>query len=328
MPNLNVGLVLAVFVGTCDALAETPGVPELIPLGSCADIMSGGSYAGDAYHICSAIAGMMGTYDTGYVCTKYGYYSGVCSSFASQGFGMPAVVPLNDVSAAPVLVCMDDDMAGYQDELGLCDMIMQRTLMGNEVLKISSQYYSWNTSYTITNYRKFVCEYDEICWDDKQDWTAYTTGVQRRQISRVCQDDGTCSSGTSYYRCASGYYGGTANGSTSVPTCYSCAEKTGLANAMTSPVGGATKITQCYQPVGTYVDAVGTYERTANCFYTEDPDDRLELYYNPCSELIAKSCWVSNTSQAVYNASASGTVFTFKCSGDPDNLKGWLCTKD
>ncbi|MBD5389404.1 hypothetical protein HDR63_04080 [bacterium] len=87
------------------------------------------------------------------------------------------------------------------------------------------------------------------------EWRTHSAGYQVRKT-------GTCLPATcefiAEYRCDAGYYGNpgaTASGCTKCP------------NDRTRPIG-APSLVQCYLAPNTYTDTTGTFDISANCFYT------------------------------------------------------------
>ncbi len=101
----------------------------------------------------------------------------------------------------------------------------------------------------------------------QEDWRASGTGRERKYtITPTDCNGGETTSATNEYRCAAGYYGA---GSTSSLSCSRCPGMRNTAGVMIygNSAAGATKITECELPVGTYQDATGTFKLTAPCPY-------------------------------------------------------------
>ena len=97
-------------------------------------------------------------------------------------------------------------------------------------------------------------------------WTAGNTGYQQRTKKTCNTSTCVCSSSTEY-RCASGYYGSSSNGTSGCTRCPSSGGVYGTSAA------GSTAITSCYLPSGTTVSfsdstGSGTAKYTSNCYYT------------------------------------------------------------
>ncbi len=106
----------------------------------------------------------------------------------------------------------------------------------------------------------------KIC-DPCGDWMDWITeGVQTRICYTLYTSTCTCES-TASYRCAPGYYGGSALNTTTVPTCTKCPD-----NGTSDPGGLVltnTSITSCYLPAGTTgADTKGTWKLDSNCNYS------------------------------------------------------------
>lgn len=90
-------------------------------------------------------------------------------------------------------------------------------------------------------------------------WANYSTGYQRGTYEELnCR---LCYCETKYsYRCASGYYGTTSNGTSGCTACPS---------GGTSVAGSNSSITGCYVPASTELtDSTGTFSHTTSCYYT------------------------------------------------------------
>ena len=104
------------------------------------------------------------------------------------------------------------------------------------------------------------------CKSDTSWYQAINAGYQYRTI-RSCTDNITCSSRTEY-RCASGYYGTSSNGTTG---CNHCPEQKWSDNVSTAATSnaGSTVITDCYLQSGTSgFDSTGDFIYTSNCHYS------------------------------------------------------------
>lgn len=112
-------------------------------------------------------------------------------------------------------------------------------------------------------------------------WSANGTGYEKRTV-KSCDCDtstsATCKS-TQEYRCATGYYGTSSNGTSGCNPCpewkydtnsyvYTNSAKTTKARGTTSNAG-TTSITGCHVVSGTYYDATGTFEISSNCEYKQ-----------------------------------------------------------
>lgn len=94
-------------------------------------------------------------------------------------------------------------------------------------------------------------------------WTTIRTGYQRL-VKRSCASNTNCQE-TPSYRCASGYYGTSSNGSTG---CTLCPSFNGI--KALSAAGANSSITKCYVPDGTVgTDVTGTFKYTYACYYTK-----------------------------------------------------------
>ncbi len=94
-------------------------------------------------------------------------------------------------------------------------------------------------------------------------WANGNTGYQYK-TNRSCSDSTTCSTQI-VYRCATGYYGTSTNGTSGCTRCLSSGGVYG-----TSIAGNNAAITKCYLPSGTsFSDSSGSGEYTADCYYTK-----------------------------------------------------------
>ncbi len=92
-------------------------------------------------------------------------------------------------------------------------------------------------------------------------WTDYAIGYQM-QIVRACGNSTTCKDVARIYRCASGYYGISGTGSSSMSGCSLCPD-----DGISVP-GSNDKITTCFIVSGS--DEKGTFNFGGNrCFYSE-----------------------------------------------------------
>lgn len=108
-------------------------------------------------------------------------------------------------------------------------------------------------------YCKENCVGCSNCTSDS-DWSAHSTGYQKK-TTRSC-DCNTCNA-TTAYRCASGYYGTSTNGTSGCTRCPSSGGVYGTSSA------GSTVITACYLPSGTTgSDSTGAFTYTNNCYYS------------------------------------------------------------
>lgn len=103
-------------------------------------------------------------------------------------------------------------------------------------------------------------------------WAALRQGYESR-TNRTCSAtgvNGTCNSSTQY-RCAAGYYGTSSNGTSGCNPCpewsnvYTTSARTTKARGTSS--AGATAVTGCSVPAGTYYDATGTFKISSPCPY-------------------------------------------------------------
>lgn len=109
-----------------------------------------------------------------------------------------------------------------------------------------------------------ICERDctgcTNCTSDTT-WSSHGTGYQKL-TTRTC-DCNTCESETQY-RCAIGYYGASANGTSG---CNRCPSSGGVYG--TTANAGSSSITSCYLPSGNaFSDSAGSGTYTGNCYYT------------------------------------------------------------
>jgi len=99
--------------------------------------------------------------------------------------------------------------------------------------------------------------------NESTEWRLDGTGRERKYtIKQTDCNGGKTTSATNEYRCAAGYYG---NGT----TCTRCPGEKNSAGVVVygnSPAG-ATNVTQCALPAGTYVDGTGTFGLSAACAY-------------------------------------------------------------
>ena len=99
------------------------------------------------------------------------------------------------------------------------------------------------------------------------DFTAYTTGKERR-VKTSTLNTTTCTCQNTYeYRCAAGYWGnpGT-NGSGTCTKCDSFTDFAGTVHTGTSVAGSNTAQSSCYIPKNTPIDGIeGTFFYNANC---------------------------------------------------------------
>lgn len=91
--------------------------------------------------------------------------------------------------------------------------------------------------------------------------SAQSSGYETRQY-KYCSGRYTCVSETEY-RCASGYYGSSTNGTNG---CTRCPSSNGIYG---TSAAGSKLITNCYMPTETILtDETGTFIYTSDCFYT------------------------------------------------------------
>ena len=106
-----------------------------------------------------------------------------------------------------------------------------------------------------------MCSTSTNCISDTT-WTNVATGYQRK-INRNCSDSTTCTE-TVVYRCATGYYGSSSNGTSGCTRCPSEDGATGTSAA------GSTARTSCYIPSGTkFSNNTGSGQWTGNSFYCD-----------------------------------------------------------
>lgn len=92
-------------------------------------------------------------------------------------------------------------------------------------------------------------------------WTPHSTGYQKRTVT-TCNCNGTLTTHTEY-RCDTGYYGTTSNGTSGCTRCPSSGDIYG------SSVASSISITKCYLPSGTgFSNSTGSGTYTDNCYYT------------------------------------------------------------
>ena len=133
--------------------------------------------------------------------------------------------------------------------------------------ELTSTSYTSSTCGTTHYYDMCTKSCDGTCSDcTSGSWTAGNTGYQQRTKKTCNTSTCVCSSSTEY-RCASGYYGSSSNGTSGCTRCPSSGGVYGTS------VAGSTAITSCYLPSGTTVSfsdstGSGTAKYTANCFYT------------------------------------------------------------
>ena len=270
--------------------------------------MISGQFVGtDQYQMCN-LAMYYPEEAAQYFCSNGGeQYASVCQ------YGVPQhamVMYLDDANNYPVIVCYSDDIVADQGEYYTCDHMVRRNLIDKVPLDIGGYSTGGTYQYTIRNYEMFNCEVQERCWDTG--WQYYSTGVQVNKSGQSCASDGSCTGGTTQYRCAGGYYGYSSSG---VPTCKSCAT-TGFSNA-TSVAGSNSTIYNCYLPKGNYSDLTGSFSISPDksCYYSDG--DVSDHVLRPCSELIAAGCKVpalSHTCYADYNKAISGATVCVDCS--------------
>lgn len=113
---------------------------------------------------------------------------------------------------------------------------------------------SHNVTLECTDLTYHTCECTNGCIE--QDWTTITTGYQRKTTCPKCV-------ATYQYRCASGYYGTTSNGTSGCSPCPS------ISNAgPRSDAGSNDTITSCYLPNGSRPqDGTGTFVLSDDCYY-------------------------------------------------------------
>lgn len=112
------------------------------------------------------------------------------------------------------------------------------------------------------------------CGDNTTEWTTVKRGYETREYE-YCIAGTTCKKKTQY-RCATGYYGTSTDGSSG---CTSCPSR--LFGATTTPPNNpdsasiflSVGITACYFPAYTDIndEPSGTYHYTDTCYYNTDP---------------------------------------------------------
>lgn len=98
-------------------------------------------------------------------------------------------------------------------------------------------------------------------------WLDFNTKFQRR-AKYTCQS-GSCKATGSYeYRCATGYWGSSTNGTSGCSQCPAIDDKMTTKTYGTSTPGANTAMESCHLVPGTYEDTTGTFTITgANCNY-------------------------------------------------------------
>ena len=118
----------------------------------------------------------------------------------------------------------------------------------------------FETALVSTRCVKYICNESTNCISDtsyKSGNAGYEYKVNRSCVSNECKT-------TNVYRCASGYYGTSSNGTSG---CSRCPLDTATGMYGNSPAGAST-IIACYQPSGrTGSDSTGTFVYTSNCGY-------------------------------------------------------------
>lgn len=133
--------------------------------------------------------------------------------------------------------------------------------------ELTSTSYTSTTCDTIYSYDICTKACDGTCSDcTSGSWTDGNTGYQQRTKKTCNTSTCVCFSSTEY-RCASGYYGSSSNGTSGCTRCPSSGGVYGTSAA------GSTAITSCYLPSGTTVSfsdstGSGTATYTSDCYYT------------------------------------------------------------
>lgn len=113
---------------------------------------------------------------------------------------------------------------------------------------------------------------DCICSNCTSDttWTATSAGYQRHTLRSCNCASGKATCQTSYeYRCAAGYYGHPATGTSGCTQCPPVDAKLSTKQYGTSTPGNNRTITDCYLAPGTYYDTTGTFKISGgNCQYS------------------------------------------------------------
>lgn len=186
--------------------------------------------------------------------------------------GIAVLIPYNNAIATAVKVCMAEAYAGGSivndvvncassvtqgyNGYGVTTCITCESGYEKETLQVSVPGCSLPINYYSC---KEICNGCSNCTSDTS-WGFAGTGYEKK-ATRSC-DCNTCI--TSYsYRCASGYYGSSSNGTSG---CSRCPSSGGIYG---SSAAGSTAITSCYIPSGTSIsDSSGTYTYTSNCYYS------------------------------------------------------------
>ncbi|MCM1294745.1 MAG: hypothetical protein NC311_04245 [Muribaculaceae bacterium] len=134
--------------------------------------------------------------------------------------------------------------------------------------------YSWS-SYTIDTcpnimFSTCACNCSDCL---NGDFIDISTGYQRKALFTCdCSSDTAACVNAGYeYRCATGYYGSSTNGTSGCTPCptwdgvYTTSTKT--TSVRGTSTAGTTAITGCYIPSGTYYDTTGTFTIGSNCKY-------------------------------------------------------------
>lgn len=108
------------------------------------------------------------------------------------------------------------------------------------------------------------CVKDKTCSDcNSTDWTAYSTGYERKTTATCNTSTGVCNK-TYTYRCAVGYYGSSTNGTSG---CTKCNTINGIQSTTSS--AGQTSCTACCVDSGaTGTNTKGAFKLTAKCCNT------------------------------------------------------------
>lgn len=153
--------------------------------------------------------------------------------------------------------CYTGQNSNYQTTVYLvrhctaCDM---GNVPSNEV---AIQVPGYGTVYASHGCQFYICD-SSNCQNDTS-WSTIRSGYQRK-IARRCSNNICVETNT--YRCASGYYGTSTNGTSGCNRCPLYNGYYGSSNA------GTTSISGCYQPANrSFSDTSGTFVYTQNCYY-------------------------------------------------------------
>lgn len=171
------------------------------------------------------------------------------------------------IGATSCIVCADDS---YGSAPSNCSSYVPYCLTDGTSFAVSScdscasGYKKQVASTSCGNITVYECVRDcsgcSNCTSDTT-WSAGNTGFEKK-IIRACNCN-TCVASISY-RCATGYYGSSTNGTTG---CMSCKDETN--NSYATSAAGSTAKTSCYIPASISLsDDMGAYTFTNNCYYT------------------------------------------------------------